>query len=301
VVKKKGQYTQVPTNDEGLTQHGTYAILPQNQPHVQAEIKDFEREMETILRNRNLDKEMEMINRSAKKRQVKDSNANLVNQLVEQPPQSWPAMEHYQKRNERNIRQSIETTNKREKEERIKQGLTPPAARQPKTQRRLKSQKVQEPKHELDKGVIPPPSRERTTEIAKKNAIKIQNAFRNKQARNEVNMRKTIETNTARRITDMENELTRTENMLNATRANINEQRPKGLRKELKILQDRRSDLVNRNKKMDREQKKEELRLIDEKEQHYQNVIKQHKRGPKVKDLANQYTAALTPKKNKII
>ena len=56
-----------------------------------------------------------------------------------------------------------------------------------------------------------------------------------------------------------------------------------------------------RKKKMDREQKKEELRLIDEKEQHYQNVIKQHKRGPKVKDLANQYTAALTPKKNKII
>ena len=99
---------------------------------------------------------MQNINRSAKKRQVKDSNANLVSQLVGQEPASWPAMEHYQERNERNIRQSIEATNKRRKEERIKQGLNPPAARQPKTQRRLKSQKVQEPKHELDKGVIPP-------------------------------------------------------------------------------------------------------------------------------------------------
>ena len=366
--KKKGQYTQVPTNDEGLTQHGTYAILPQNQPHVQAEIKDFEREMETMLRNRNLDKEMEMINRSAKKRQVKDSNANLVSQLVGQEPTSWPAMEHYQERNERNIRQSIEATNKREKEDRIKQGLTPPAAKQsrqprtPKQQNTINnlsrlvsgstekkkekdfnkimdqaskliekkiSKKKQEQisgkitkqitemkdklkdfstrsteietrnllKHELDKSVIPPPSIKRTAKIAKKNAIKIQNAFRNKQARNEVNMRKTIEINTARRITNMENELTRTENMLNATHANINEQRPEGLRKQLKKIQDRKSDLVNRNKKMDREQKKEELRLIDEKEQHYQNVIKQHKRGPKVKDLANQYTAALTPKK----
>jgi hypothetical protein len=299
---------------------------------------------------------------------VKDSNANLVSQLVGQEPTSWPAMEHYQERNERNIRQSIEATNKREKEDRIKQGLTPPAARQPRQPRTPKQQntinnlsrlvsgstekkkekdfnkimdqaskliekkiskKKQEQisgkitkqitemkdklkdlstrsteietrhllKHELDKSVIPPPSIKRTAKIAKKNAIKIQNAFRNKQARNEVNMRKTIEINTARRITNMENELTRTENMLNATHANINEQRPEGLRKQLKKIQDRKSDLVNRNKKTDREQKKEELRLIDEKEQHYQNVIKQHKCGPKVKDLANQYTAALTPKK----
>ena len=36
--------------------------------------------------------------------------------------------------------------------------------------------------------------------------------------------------NEARIITDMENQLTRTENMLNATRDNINEQRPKGLK-----------------------------------------------------------------------
>ena len=285
-----------------------------------------------MLRNRNLDKEMEMINRSAKKRQVKDSNANLVSQLVGQEPTSWPAMEHYQERNERNIRQSIEATNKREKEDRIKQGLTPPAARQPRQPRTPKQQntinnlsrlvsgstdkkkkndfnkimdqtskqqntinnlsrlvsgstekkkekdfnkimdqaskliekkiskKKQEQisgkitkqitemkdklkdfstrsteietrnllKHELDKSVIPPPSIKRTAKIAKKNAIKIQNAFRNKQARNEVNMRKTIEINTARRITNMEYELTRTENMLNATHANINEQRPEG-------------------------------------------------------------------------
>ena len=103
---------------------------------------------------------------------MKDSNANLVSQLVDSHHSPWPAMEHYQERNERQIRQSIETTNKKEKEDRIKQGLTPPAARQTKTQKRIKSQKVQEPKHELDKRDIPrPPPTPRTTE---KNAVKIQ-------------------------------------------------------------------------------------------------------------------------------
>jgi len=101
-----------------------------------------------------------------------------------------------------------------------------------------------------------------------------------------------------RRITNMENQLTRTESMLRDTRSNINEQRPAGLRKQIKGLQDRRSELVSRARGMDREQKKEELRQINIKEDQYKDVIIEKKRGPKVKELVEQYQgAAMTPKK----
>ena len=109
--------------------------------------------------------------------------------------------------------------------------------------------------------------------------------------------------NEARIITDMENQLTRTENMLNATRANINEQRSEGLKKQLKKIKDRRSELLTRAKTMNRDQKIEEMRLINEREDQYKDVIKKQKPGPKgtnVKDLVEQYQgAAFTPKKNK--
>lgn len=130
----------------------------------------------------------------------------------------------------------------------------------------------------------------REHELDKNNAIIIQNAFRNKRARDE----------TGRRITNMENQLTRTESMLRDTRSNINEQRPAGLRKQIKGLQDRRSELVSRARGMDREQKKEELRQINIKEDQYKDVIIEKKRGPKVKELVEQYQgAAMTPPKKK--
>ena len=51
---------------------------------------------------------------------------------------------------------------------------------------------------------------------------------------------------------------------------------------------------------MDREQKKEELRRINIKEDQYKDVIIEKKRGPKVKELVEQYQgAAMTPPKKK--
>ena len=70
--------------------------------------------------------------------------------------------------------------------------------------------------------------------------------------------------------------------MLRDTRANINEQRPAGLRKQIKGLQDRRSELVSGARGMNREQKKEELRQINIKEDQYRDVIMPEKRGPKL-------------------
>ncbi len=65
----------MPTNDEGqATNSRTYSALPQHE-----EI-DIEKE------NGN-----DEWNRSTNKRQVKDPNANLVSQLVDSQPQSWPA------------------------------------------------------------------------------------------------------------------------------------------------------------------------------------------------------------------
>ncbi len=99
----------------------------------------------------------------------------------------------------------------------------------------------------------------------------------------------------------MENQLTRTasESMIRDTRPNINEQRPAGLRKQIKGLQDKRSELVSRARGMDREQKKEELRQVNIKEDQYKDGIIEKKRGPRVSELVEQYqgAAAKTPKK----
>ena len=75
--------------------------------------------------------------------------------------------------------------------------------------------------------------------------------------------------------------MTRVENRLSLTRSNLNEQRPEGLRKGLKKLQDRRSELVTRARAMNRDQKKAEFKELNATIQDYEDVIDKKKPGPK--------------------
>ena len=81
-----------------------------------------------------------MMNRRARNRQSRDPQAAIVSQLLDQPQQqqAWPLMEQFQQRNERNIRDSIERTNIKEKETRILQGLTPPRQKRKDVTRNMK-------------------------------------------------------------------------------------------------------------------------------------------------------------------
>jgi hypothetical protein len=88
----------------------------------------------------------------------------------------------------------------------------------------------------------------------------VQGAIRNKIARNKA-------------INQVEDQMTRVENRLSLTRSNLNEQRPEGLRKGLKKLQDRRSELVTRARAMNRVQKKAEFKELNATIQHYEDVI----------------------------
>ena len=99
-------------------------------------------------------------------------------------------------------------------------------------------------------------------------ASRIQRAMKGKMARNKA-------------INQVEDKMTRVENRLSLTRSILNEQRPESLRKGLKKLQDRRSELVNRAKSMNREQKKAEFKEINATIQHYVDVIDKKKPGPK--------------------
>jgi len=81
----------------------------------------------------------------------------------------------------------------------------------------------------------------------------------------------------------LENEIQKTENMLDSTRKNINEQRPEGLRRKIKQLQDKKSDLITRQQGLTRDTKKEELKKVNQELQHYENIIMKRKPGPKVK------------------
>jgi hypothetical protein len=86
---------------------------------------------------------------------------------------------------------------------------------------------------------------------------------------------------------------------LSSTRSNLNEQRPEGLRKANKALQDRKSDITTRGRTdLTREQKKEETKRLNTLIEQYENVITKRKTGPKVKGIVEQFEgAALTPKK----
>jgi hypothetical protein len=326
--QKKGKYSRVPTTDEadvdfkstlerskkeGQT-HGTYAILPQDEPDI-----DFEKEMEAMTRN-------------ARTRRPRDETTNLMDQIVNTPNPQWPAMQQFKAQNEVNIRKSIIRTDQAEREQRIKDGLATPT-RPPRTpkqkeavnnfrqliqksslkkkekeynetiteaepliKRRILNSELKVVENEINEFLGK--EAQLKTRAAKigplvknQSASQIQRAMKSKIARDTVKKRTqaiaTIQGAMRNRIArdktikHFEDQAARVENMLSATRSNLNEQRPKGLRDAKKALQDRRSELVTRSKNMNREQKKAEFKELNTTIQHYDNVIDKKKPGPK--------------------
>jgi hypothetical protein len=328
--QKKGEYSRVPTTDEadvdfkstlerskkeGQT-HGTYAILPQDEPDI-----DFEKEMEAMTRN-------------ARTRRPRDETTNLMDQIVNtpNPPQGWPAMKQFKAQNEVNIRKSITRTDQAEREQRIKDGLATPT-RPPRTpkqkeavnnfrqliqksslkkkekeynetiteaepliKRRILNSELKVVENEINdflgrEAQLKTRAAKIGPLVKNQSASQIQRAMKSKIARDTVKKRTqaiaTIQGAMRNRIArdktikHFEDQAARVENMLSATQSNLNEQRPKGLRDAKKALQDRRSELVTRSKNMNREQKKAEFKELNTTIQHYDNVIDKKKPGPK--------------------
>jgi hypothetical protein len=300
--RKKGQYAQLTTADpdfkstlepskrEGQTQ-GTYAILPQNEMDLEAEFDA----MNARRRSRNT--------------QPRSETINLMDQIVNAPNPAWPAMQQFKTHNEKTIRKSIARTDQAEKEQRIKDGLATPTraprtpkqeeaikkfgnliqksslkkkekefdetiqAAEPLIKRRILNNELKDLQKEMDD--LLGREKQLNTRAAKigpqvqtEAASQIQRAMKGKMARNKA-------------INQVEDKMTRVENRLSLTRSILNEQRPESLRKGLKKLQDRRSELVNRAKSMNREQKKAEFKEINATIQHYVDVIDKKKPGPK--------------------
>ena len=125
-------------------------------------------------------------------------------------------------------------------------------------------------------------------------ALQIQQAMRSKKARNA--MKKARDTEAT--FKGVEDQMTKVEKKVSYLHAYVNEQFPEGLRHAVKKLQDRRSELVNRSPNMDRVLKVEELRKINQTEDHYKNITTKQKPGPKVQERVEQFGgAAYTPKK----
>ena len=311
--RKKGQYAQLPTADpdfkstlesskrEGQTQ-GTYAILPQEE-------MDFEAEFDAM-----------NARRRAKNTQPRSETINLMDQIVNAPNPTWPAMQQFKTHNEKTIRKSIARTDQAEKEQRIKDGLATPTraprtptraprtpkqeeaikkfgnliqksslkkkekefdetiqAAEPLIKRRILNNELKDLQKEMDD--LLGKEKQLKTRAAKigplvqhESASQIQRAIRSKIARNKARNKA---------INQVEDQMTRVENRLSLTRSNLNEQRPEGLRKGLKKLQDRRSELVTRARAMNRDQKKAESKELNATIQHYEDVIDKKKPGPK--------------------
>jgi hypothetical protein len=67
-------------------------------------------------------------------------------------------------------------------------------------------------------------------------------------------------------------------------RVNVNEQRPEGLRRAKKKLQDRKSEITMQGRtNMTRDQKKAETESLNKRLEHYENTIIKGKPGPKKK------------------
>ena len=98
----------------------------------------------------------------------------------------------------------------------------------------------------------------------------------------------------------MERKIARVEKIISALQTDVNTQRPEGLRKALKKLQDRKSEITTRGPiGIGRDQKKEETKRLNTQIEHFENVITKRKTGPKVKGIIEQFGgAAYTPKKN---
>ena len=89
----------------------------------------------------------------------------------------------------------------------------------------------------------------------------------------------------SKRITNLENQLQTTEDRLANLRINLNEQRPEGLRKAKKKLQDRKAEINTQGRvaNMTREQRKDETKRLNEQIDNYENTITKRKPGPKSK------------------
>ena len=144
-------------------------------------------------------------------------------------------------------------------------------------------------------------------------ATTLQTAMRNKRARDTLKQTRTSKNTAAttiqkamrgkitrnKIINDYEDQISRAEQNISDLRLNINQQRPEGLRKAKKTLQDRKAELTTRGPvNMGRDQKKEEIRRLNTEIEHYENVITKGKTGPKVRGIIEQFGgAAYTPKK----
>jgi len=144
-------------------------------------------------------------------------------------------------------------------------------------------------------------------------ATTLQTAMRNKRARDTLKQTRTSKNTAAttiqkamrgkitrnKIINDYEDQISRAEKNISDLRLNINQQRPEGLRKAKKTLQDRKAELTTRGPvNMGRDKKKEEIRRLNTEIEHYENVITKGKTGPKVRGIIEKFGgAANTPKK----
>ena len=301
--QKKGNYTKLKTNDDdddfsttlskakttGKKQ-GTYAILPEEEI-------DVEKELEKMAREKKLKMEREK---------------KIEPPITQEPPLEWSAMKKLKERNEHNIRESIARTDAEEKRrQKISSDIDaqvryllgdapeppprtpPPAAKPPKPPRTPKQQliinnfgklvgktqdKINEDKY---KSIL----QDAEPLITKRILTKKKSELETQAAKIE----KKMEKKHLQMINQLENQIQRTENMLDSTRKNINEQRPEGLRKKIKQLQDKKSDLITRQQGLTRDVKKQELKKVNQELQHYENIIMKRKPGPKVKEKVEQY------------
>jgi hypothetical protein len=298
---------------EGQT-HGTYAILSQDEPGI-----DFEKEMEAMTRNArtrrprdettnlmdqivntpnpqwpamqqfkaqnevNIRKSIARTDQAEREQRIKDGLATPT-----RPPRTPK-----QKEAVNNFRQLIEKSSLKKKEKEYNETIT---EAEPLIKRRILNSELKAVENEINEFL----GREAQlkTRAAKigplvknQSASQIQRAMKSKIARDTVKKRTqaiaTIQGAMRNRIArdktikHFEDQAARVENILSATRSNLNEQRPKGLRDAKKALQDRRSELVTRSKNMNREQKKAEFKELNTTIQHYDNVIDKKKPGPK--------------------
>ena len=130
-------------------------------------------------------------------------------------------------------------------------------------------------------------------------ATTLQTAMRNKRARNALLYEREKKAYIEKTTDKIERKIARAEKQISDLRSNLNEQRPKGLRKALKKLQDRKAELTTRGPvNMGRDQKKDEIDRLNKEIKIYENVITKEKTGPKVRGIIEQFGgAAFTPKK----
>ena len=298
---------------EGQT-HGTYAILSQDEPDI-----DFEKEMEAMTRNArtrrprdettnlmdqivntpnpqwpamqqfkaqnevNIRKSIIRTDQAEREQRIKDGLATPT-----RPPRTPK-----QKEAVNNFRQLIQKSSLKKKEKEYNETIT---EAEPLIKRRILNSELKVVENEINEFLGK--EAQLKTRAAKigplvknQSASQIQRAMKSKIARDTVKKRTqaiaTIQGAMRNRIArdktikHFEDQAARVENILSATRSNLNEQRPKGLRDAKKALQDRRSELVTRSKNMNREQKKAEFKELNTTIQHYDNVIDKKKPGPK--------------------